>query len=171
MDKQARQARVGQNCRDRELDLGDKLPVGAQGFGALDNAVLNEEPRNDTDEHEGKEVDGEGLVRAEIDVHGSHGLDTDGKGEPVNKDGERRFDDCPAGADDSAFICFNQLVFSEQKDLFSKSLVFFENRSNRISQKTTSVSYHKKYNLSIISQLKKVKKTAKHHLLILHTII
>ena len=144
VDKQTGESRIGEDRGNRKLHLGDELPVIAQGFGALDDAVLNEEPRNDTDEHEGKEVDGEGLVRAEIDVHGSHGLDTDGKGEPVNKDGERRFDDCPAGADDSAFICFNQLVFSEQKDLFSKSLVFFENRSNRISQKTTSVSYHKK---------------------------
>ena len=135
---------VGENGGNRKLDLGDKLPVGAQGFGALNDAVLNKEPRNDTDEHKGEEVNRERLMTAEIDMHGSHGLDADREGEPVNKDGERRFDDCPAGADNSAFICFNQLVFGEQKDLFSKSLVFFENRSNRISQKTTSVSYHQK---------------------------
>jgi hypothetical protein len=104
-------------------------------------------------------------------MHGFHGFDTDGEREPVYKNRKRGLHNSPAGANNGALVCFNQLVFREQKDLFSKSLVFFENRSNRISQKTTSVSYHKKYNLSIISQLKKVKKTAKHHLLILHTII
>ena len=56
MDKQARQARVGQDRRNRELDLGDELPVGAQGLGSLNDAVLNEEPRNDSHKHKGKKV-------------------------------------------------------------------------------------------------------------------
>ena len=67
-------------------------------------------------------------MTSEIDVHGAHGLDADREREPVNKDGERGLDDRPAGADDSALICFNQLVFCEQKDLFPKPLVFLENR-------------------------------------------
>ena len=139
MNIQPRDARICKDGRNGELDLRDKLTVIAQGFCALNDAVLNEEPGDDADKHKSEEVDGERVVRAEIDLHHFHGFDTDRKGEPVNENRERGLDDRPAGADNGALVCFNQLVFGEQKDLFSKSFVFLENVSN---QKTTSLQQY-----------------------------
>ena len=95
---------------------------------------------------EGKEVNRERVVASEVNVHGFHGFDTDREREPVYKNRKRGLHNSPAGADNGALVCFNQLVFREQKDLFSKSLVFLENRSN---QKTTSLNIEKNIQITV----------------------
>ena len=137
---------VGKYSGNRELDLGNELPVCPQGLCALNNTVLNEEPRNNADKHKGEEVNRERVVASEVNMHGFHGFDTDGEREPVYKNRKRGLHNSPAGADNGALVCFNQLVFREQKDLFSKSLVFLENRSN---QKTTSLNIEKNIQITV----------------------
>ena len=127
---------VGEDSGDRELDLSDELTVIAQGLGSLYDAVLNKKPRYDADEHECEEVDGKGVVTAEIDLHHLHGLDADREREPINEHRKGRLDDRPAGTDDGALIGLDQLVFGEQKNLLSEPFVFLENIRN---QKTTSL--------------------------------
>lgn len=124
MNVQSGKSGVGKDCRNWELYLGDELPVASQSFGSLDDAVLNEEPRNNTDKHEGKEINAERIGTAEINLYISERSDSYGKREPVDKDCKRGLYNGPERTDNGALVHLDKFLFGEQKNLLAKALVF-----------------------------------------------
>ena len=91
--------------------------------------ILNKEPRNDTDKHKCKEVNRERRVlkAVEVNLNSLQGLDSDRKGEPVNKNSERGLNNRPERTDNGALVGLDKLVLSQQDNLLSKALVLLKN--------------------------------------------
>ena len=125
MNIQPRDARICKDGRNGKLDLRDKLTVIAQCFCALNDAVLNKEPRNNADKHKGEEIERKRrLIHAvEVNVDGFERLDSHRKREPLNKHRERGLNNSPERTDNSALVGFDKLVLSEQQNLLAKPLV------------------------------------------------
>ena len=101
------------------------MTVDSQFLCTLRYAVLNKEPRNDTDEHKSKEVNGKRLCSADVKVKCFKLFDTAGKREPVNKNCKRRLNNSPKRTDYGAFVSFNKLVFGKEQNLLPEATMFF----------------------------------------------
>ena len=101
------------------------MTVDSQFLCTLRYAVLNKEPRNDTDEHKSKEVNGKRLRSADVKVKCFKLFDTAGKSEPVNKNCKRRLNNSPKRTDYGAFVSFNKFVFGKEQNLLSEATMFF----------------------------------------------